>query len=226
MKAKIRLLVVYDSDKFKTAFEKRGFEVYRADTAEQAKIIAESYCPEAILISSGLKGVDCIELMRDIRAWSIAPVLIMTDSNDDRMLISAFENGADDCVCGMRSIAEIIARVQAALRRSVNRTADPRNIKRIGDLKIDYDDRRVFISDIDAGLSNVQYRMVALLAQNAGRVMTYEEMMRQLWGPNVGKDNLILRVNMAYIRKKIEKDSSAPRYITTRKGIGYVMADK
>ena len=143
--------------------------------------------------------------------------------------MEALDAGADDYLTKPFGTSELLARIRAALRHT--RTAASSGSVRdsgvieVGDLVIDYDKRRVFVKGIDARLTQNEYRIVALLGRFAGRVLTYDYLIRELWGPSASGDNQILRVNMANIRRKIEKNPATPEYIFTEVGVGYRMID-
>ena len=169
-------------------------------------------------------------MLKKIREWSAVPVIVVSSRQQEQDKVRALENGADDYVQKPFSTQELLARIRVALRHSRN-SGTNRSIARdsrfeVGGLVIDYAKYRVYVDGNDVELTQNEYRLVALLGQYAGTVLTYADLIRRMWGPNAKQDNQILRVNMANIRRKIEKDPAHPRYIFTETGIGYRMADK
>ncbi len=212
----------------KLRLEEDGYDVIIAFTGKEAKAMAESHCPDLVLFDSDLSDVDSVSFVKVLHSWSQIPVIIIGSSEDESFMPYALDNGADDFIIKPFGISELLSRIKVALRNSHHDGSNADNIRSnklsVGSLLIDYDQYRVFISGEDAHLTQNEFKMVALLGKNAGRVITYEYLMTQLWGPNVQMDNQILRVNMANIRRKIERDTSHPRYIMTVAGVGYRMA--
>lgn len=194
--------------------EINGFDVICANNARDAELMARSHCPDVILLDLGLPDSDGMSVLSDVRSWSHLPVIV----------ISALENGADDYIVKPFVRQELIARINVALRHHGNDADRGCDNVVIGGLTVDFTRHRVLVDGSDAELTQSEFRIVALLAQYAGMVITYDEMMVRLWGPNSTGGNQILRVNMTNIRRKLERDPSHPRYIFTENGVGYRMA--
>lgn len=234
MVIKRKILVAQQSlcvnEVIKHGIESDGYDVIIAYTGKEAKAMAESHCPDLVLLDSALPDVDSVAFVRDLHKWTHIPVIVMSAPDDSGFTADALDNGADDFILKPFSLSELLSRIRVVLRNSVHDGSNSENIRAnklaVGSLLIDYDQYRVLVSGKDAHLTQNEFKMVALLGKNAGRVITYEYLMTQLWGPNVQMDNQILRVNMANIRRKIESDTSHPRYIVTVSGVGYRMAEK
>ena len=232
MAIKRKILMVQQSisvsEAMKLRLENDGYDVIVAYTGKEAKEMAESHCPDLVLLDLSIPDVDIVSFVRELHGWSQAPVIVMSSSEDAEFMTDALDNGADDFILKPFSISELFSRIRVVLRNSIHDGSNSENIRSnkltVGSLLIDYDQYRVFVSGKDAHLTQNEFKMVALLGKNAGRVITYEYLMTQLWGPNVQMDNQILRVNMANIRRKIESDTAHPRYIMTVSGVGYRMA--
>lgn len=231
MALKRKILIVQQSlntsEVIKSRIESDSYDVIIAYTGKEAKAMAESHCPDLVLLDSALPDIDSVAFVRELHRWSMAPVIVMCASDDNGFTADALENGADDFIVKPFGIPELLSRIRVVLRNTIYCRSNSDNIRSnqlvVGSLMIDYDQYRVFVSGRDAHLTHNEFKMVALLAKNAGRVITYEYIMTQLWGPNVQMDNQILRVNMANIRRKIESDTSRPRHIITVSGVGYRM---
>jgi len=229
---KVKILIVEESESLrhwlKTELDNKGYDTITASFGKQAQEIAESHCPDLVLLSEQLTDMDSVALLKKIREWSSVPIIVIGTSYDEDYTVYALDSGADDYITTPLGISELLSRIKLALRHSVNYGSNSVNIHNsrfeVGDLVVDYDKYCVYIGGRDAELTQNEFRLVALLGKNAGRVLTYQYIITQLWGPNAVMDNQILRVNMANIRKKLEEKSSAPRYITTIAGIGYKMA--
>lgn len=204
--------------------EINGFDVICANNARDAELMARSHCPDVILLDLGLPDSDEMSVLSDVRSWSHLPVIVISARADDHAKISALENGADDYIVKPFVRQELIARINVALRHHGNDADRGCDNVVIGGLTVDFTRHRVLVDGSDAELTQSEFRIVALLAQYAGMVITYDEMMVRLWGPNSTGGNQILRVNMTNIRRKLERDPSHPRYIFTENGVGYRMA--
>lgn len=204
--------------------EINGFDVICANNARDAELMARSHCPDVILLDLGLPDSDGMSVLSDVRSWSHLPVIVISARADDHAKISALENGADDYIVKPFVRQELIAWINVALRHHGNDADRGCDNVVIGGLTVDFTRHRVLVDGSDAELTQSEFRIVALLAQYAGMVITYDEMMVRLWGPNSTGGNQILRVNMTNIRRKLERDPSHPRYIFTENGVGYRMA--
>ena len=204
--------------------EINGFDVICANNARDAELMARSHCPDVILLDLGLPDSDGMSVLSDVRSWSHLPVIVISARADDHAKISALENGADDYIVKPFVRQELIARINVALRHHGNDADRGCDNVVIGGLTVDFTRHRVLVDGSDAELTQSEFRIVALLAQYAGMVITYDEMMVRLWGPNSTGGNQILRVNMTTIRRKLERDPAHPRYIFTENGVGYRMA--
>ncbi len=196
-----------------------------AATGQDALIMAASHCPRLILLDLGLPDMDGLEVLDALRSWSFLPVIVISDRDQEASKVEALDRGADDYITKPFSNAELLARVRAALRRPAFGAGQTNmEILRIGGLTMDLKRYAVMVDGQDVHLTPVEYRIVYLLACNAGRVLTHDRMLRALWGPHIS-DPQILRVNMANIRRKIERNPAAPQYILTEVGVGYRMAE-
>lgn len=234
MEFRYKVLVIDDDSSvsfyIKSVLEAQGYDVIVAENGRDSEIFASSHCPDIILLDLRLPDMDGVAVLKKIREWSAVPVIVVSSRQQEQDKVRALENGADDYVQKPFSTQEFLARIRVALRHSRN-SGTNLSIARdsrfeVGGLVIDYAKYRVYVDGNDVELTQNEYRLVALLGQYAGTVLTYADLIRRMWGPNAKQDNQILRVNMANIRRKIEKDPAHPRYIFTETGIGYRMADK
>jgi len=181
-----------------------------------------------VLLSLSLPELDGMEVVSSLRSWSALPVIVVSARGRERDKVMALDQGADDYLTKPFGPAELLARIRTELRHvraaavgEMSRTG----IFRSGELVIDCNRRRVFLKGEDIHLTQSEYRILSLLAMHAGRVLTYDFILKELWGPSAGSSNQILRVNMANIRRKIEENPSEPRYVFTEIGVGYRMVD-
>lgn len=224
------LLVEHDKELcayLSTMLFEHGYEVLPANTGEEAMRMALSHCPEIILLTPELPDMDGMEVLKSVRQWSLRPVIVMSERTEEQAVVEALDEYADDYVTKPIRELELLARMRSAIRHTRTGSGDLQFANEgkivIGRLTIDYNKYRVYVDKTDAGLTQNEFRMVALLARYAGKVLTYEQVIQELWGPNAGTDNQILRVNMTNIRRKIEDDALQPKYLFTENGIGYRM---
>ena len=200
-----------------TVLRANQYEVKRAATGEEALMMASSYCPDLIILDLGLPDIDGQKVLSTVRSWTQTPVIVVSARSHERDKVESLDLGADDYITKPFGTSELLARVRTALRHSQNR-ADINasgGVFRAGKMRIDYDKRRVTVDGADVHLTQTEYNIVALLSRHAGRVLTYV----------TGGSNQILRVNMANIRRKLEKNPAEPEYIFTETGVGYRMLD-
>lgn len=190
-------------------------------------MMIHSYCPDLVLLDLGLPDMEGMDIIRQVREWSDLPIVVVSARENDSDKVAALDLGADDYVTKPFSPSELLARIRTALRHSVRRmgSAAGNNVFEAGGLRIDFDKREVLVDGEVIHLTQMEYKIVSLLCQNAGRVLTYDAMIRHIWGPNAKCDNQILRVNMAHIRRKLEKNPAEPEYIYTEVGVGYRMRE-
>lgn len=228
-----RILVVEDepgiSGFISAALTASGYDVEKAGNGKEALMLIASHCPDAVVLDLGLPDIDGQKIISSVREWSSVPILVVSARAHERDKITAFEQGADDYITKPFSTGELLARMKTALRHAKakenQQNATPKPRYRLRLLTIDYEKHRVFLGSEDVHLTQMEYRIVELLSRNAGRVMTYDAIMRQIWGPAVTQDYQVLRVNMANIRRKLEKNPAEPEYIKTEIGVGYWMAE-
>ncbi|MEG1523810.1 MAG: response regulator [Clostridia bacterium] len=206
-----------------------NYEVIKAVTGSESLMMITSYCPDLVILDLGLPDTDGLNILKSMREWSQIPIIVVSARSHEKDKVSALDLGADDYVTKPFSTGELLARVRTALRHKNQKetilTASLDGIFRCDDLLIDYTKRRVFLKGEEIRLTQIEYRIAALLSQYAGRVLTYDFLLKNVWGPNSSFDNQILRVNMANIRRKIEQNPAAPKYIFTEIGVGYRMAE-
>jgi len=218
-----RILVVDDEPSIQrflhAALDTGEFSLHQADNGHAALAAAAATRPDVILLDLGLPDMDGVEVIRRIREWSQVPIIVLSvrDREDDK--VQALETGADDYLTKPFGVAELIARIRAALRRSLQETAEP--VYRIEELEVDLPRRRVLVSGSVVQLTPTEYDLLRLLVTHAGKVLTHNHILKQIWGVAYMEQPHVLRVNISNLRHKIEKDPSRPRYIITEPGVGY-----
>ena len=233
MKIKDKVLIVEDEQSIcnfiSMILQASGYDTIVVRTGEEALTMISSHCPDLIVLDLGLPDMDGMEVLKSVRKWSNLPVVVVSARNHERDKVEALDYGADDYLVKPFGTSELLARIRTAIRHT--RTALPNGeIAQsgkftTGELTIDYDKHQVLLRGENAKLTVNEYKIVALLGKYAGKVLTYDFIIRELWGPKAKTDNQILRVNMANIRRKIEKNPGQPEYIFTEVGVGYRMRE-
>lgn len=204
---------------------------YRALTATSGReglALLSSHAPDVVLLDLGLPDMDGAEVLRIIRAQTATPVIIVSARGLERDKVAALDLGADDYIVKPFGTAELLARIRTALRHSPKSMgSEPQGLtsKTIGELCIDYQKRLVTLCGETLHLTPNEYKLLALLSINAGKVLTHDALIREVWGL-YENENHALRVNMANLRRKIEENPGSPRYILTEMGVGYRMAEE
>ena len=228
MKIKDKVLVIEDDKNIRSflqaILEANNYEVVLSQTGAEAYSMITSQCPDVILLDLGLPDMDGMRILENVREWSAMPIIVVSARDRERDKVEALDKGADDYITKPFGTAELVARIRAAIRHS--RGAGMTKVTQKitfdeGRLVIDFDKHRVYIDNEDAGLTQNEFKLVSLLGKYSGKVLTYDFMMKEIWGPNMQNDNRILRVNMANIRRKIEKDPAQPQFVFTEIGVGY-----
>jgi two-component system KDP operon response regulator KdpE len=198
-----------------------GFEVIEADGVRRGVIEAGTRRPDLVVLDLGLPDGDGVELIRDLRAWSDMPIVVLSARTTEADKIGALDAGADDYLVKPFSAGELLARVRAQLRRRTRSGADGNTMIEFGDVKIDLLHRTVEKADAPVHLTPIQYRLLAHLAGHPNCVRTHRQLLHAVWGSSHGEDTPYLRVYMGQLRKKVESDPSQPRHLLTEAGIGY-----
>ena len=201
-----------------------SYKVLTASTGKDGLSLIASQCPDMILLDLGLPDIDGIQVIEKIRTFTKTPIIVISARIQEEEKVNALDCGADDYITKPFGTSEMMARICTALRHS-HRTEDSESVYHCGDLTIDFEKRLITCGDEEIHLTQIEYKLVSLLARQAGKVLTYDYLIRQIWGPYSDNNNQILRVNMAHIRRKLEKNPAEPEYIFTEIGVGYRMRE-
>lgn len=226
---KALILIVEDDNAIRnlitTTLETHNYRFITAPTGESAILETSTHAPDVILLDLGLPDIDGIDIIKRIRSWSNVPIIVISARNEDEDKICALDAGADDYLTKPFSVEELLARLRVTLRRiyaskdsSVN---DPIFVN--GDLKIDYLAGSVTMCNKELHLTPIEFKLLCLLSKHVGKVLTLTFITQEIWGNAWDSDIASLRVFMATLRKKIEKDSTNPTYIQTHISVGYRM---
>ena len=217
-----RVLVVDDDPRILRALQMKlrseGYQVDTATTAAEARTAAAAHPPEAVILDVLLPDGRGTDVCRDLREWSTAPILILSAVGDEAEKIAALDAGADDFVTKPFSVDELLARLRAALRRTAPSRAP---VLTIGQIRIDLEKRLVTTAGRPLSLTPTEYKLLRLLAQHEGKLMTHPTILREVWGPAYQEESNYLHVYVSQLRRKIEPDPARPRYLLTIPGVGY-----
>ena len=233
MKIRDKILIIEDdssiSNLIATILDANDYDAMTVRTGGEAVTAISSHCPDVILLDLGLPDMDGSDILKFVREWSACPIIVISARNHERDKVDALDAGADDYIVKPFGTSELLARIRTAIRHTrthlPNGEAAQSGQFRVMGLVIDYDKHQVLVDGENVHLTQNEYKIVSLLGKYAGKVLTYDFIIRQLWGPNAQTDNQILRVHMANIRRKIEQNPAQPQYICTEIGVGYRMAD-
>jgi two-component system KDP operon response regulator KdpE len=220
------ILVVEDEQPIRrflrAGLEGEGYRFAEAVTGQEAIAQAATRAPDLVLLDLGLPDIDGFEVVRRIREWSRMPIVVLSAREQEGDKIRALDAGADDYVTKPFSMGELLARMRVALRHRDEAAAQgEENTATFGELEIDFARRRVTVAGREVRLTPIEYRLLCTLARHAGRVLTHEHLLREVWGPGYTSRHHYLRVYMAQLRNKLEQTPARPRYLITEPGVGY-----
>ena len=205
----------------RTALEAEGWAVAEAETLKQGLIDAGTRKPDIVILDLGLPDGDGIEFIRDFRCWSSVPVIVLSARSGELDKIEALDAGADDYLTKPFGVGELLARLRVARRRRAGAAAEDAAPFRFGDVEVDVAKRTVTKRDAQLHLTPIEFRLLALMIQNAGRVLTHRQILREVWGPAYVEHEHYVRVHMGHLRQKLEDDPAQPKHLVTETAVGY-----
>ena len=217
------VLVVEDEKQIrrflKTALESEGYRVFEAENCAQGLIEAGTRKPDMVILDLGLPDRDGIEFIRDLRNWTGVPILILSARSDESNKVAALDAGADDYLTKPFGMAELLARLRVLLRRNAPGEIAPEIS--FGSVRVDFSRRLVWRDGVTVRLTALEYRLLAVLLANRGKVLTQRQLLREVWGPSYVESGHYLRIYIGRLRQKLEEDPTRPRYLLTETGVGY-----
>jgi two-component system KDP operon response regulator KdpE len=207
----------------RAALASHGYRLVEAGSVREAEQLATSHNPDVYLLDLGLPDGDGIDLARRLREWTRAPIIVLSARGREEDKVNALDAGADDYLTKPFGVNELLARLRVAQRHAQPTSAEP--VLEAGPLRVDLARREVTVDGREVRLTPTEYRLLALLARHAGKVLTHRQILREVWGPNVTEFHYV-RVHMAELRKKIEADPARPRLLVTEPGVGYRLRDR
>jgi two-component system KDP operon response regulator KdpE len=225
MPQKTKILVVDDEPKIRmfirANLQARGYDVYLAQDGSEALEIAARVLPDVIVLDVAMPGMDGIEVCRKLREWTDTPIIILSVKEDEKIKVRALDEGADDYITKPFSLEELLARVRVALRHTAGVPVAARIVFTAGDLEVDMTKRLVYLRRELVKLTRTEYELLVYLVNNIGKVLSHNEILQNVWGPEYGGESEYVRVFIGQLRRKIEDDPSNPQFIVTVPRIGY-----
>ena len=199
-----------------------GYVMIEASTAEEGLSQAVTRQPDLVILDLGLPDLDGLVVTQRLREWSRVPILVLSARGQETDKIAALDAGADDYLTKPFGVGELLARMRVALRHAAGLAQDSADSTfSVGDLRVDLSRRQVFVHEEEVHLTPIEYRLLMVLVRYAGRVVTHNQLLKEVWGPAYQGENHYLRVYMGQLRQKLEVDPARPRYLLTEPGVGY-----
>jgi two-component system KDP operon response regulator KdpE len=210
------------------ALSAQNYKYIETDKGNEAIALSMSNNPDLIILDLGLPDIDGVEVISKIREWSKIPIIIVSARGNERQKVEALDKGADDYLTKPFGIGELLARIRVSLRHSNMNSSHEKKIKqfRVKDLFIDFEKRKVVVDGENIHLTPTEFKIMELLCRYSGKVLTHNFIINEIWGSVVGNETQSLRVFMANLRRKLEKDPTRPEYIYTEVGVGYRLVDQ
>jgi two-component system KDP operon response regulator KdpE len=191
----------------------------------QGLIDAGTRKPDVVILDLGLPDGDGVDFIRDVRAWSQMPIVVLSARVDETDKIEALDAGADDYLTKPFGVGELLARVRAAMRRGARGVGGASAVFRFGDVQVDFASRSIRKADKTVHLTPIEFRLLGFMIQNAGRVLTHRQILREVWGPSYVEHEHYVRVHMGHLRQKLEDDPAQPRHLITETAVGYRLVE-
>jgi len=225
MEIKPTILIIDDESQIRKilriTLEAKSYKVIEAENGQEGIVMAASYKPQTIILDLGLPDNDGITVLKEIRTWSAAPIIILSVRNSEEDIITALEEGADDYLTKPFNTGELLARIKANLRRTEK--VEESSVFINGALKVDLVKHLVLKNETEVKLTLTEYQLLTLFIKNMGKVLTHNFILKEIWGSAYSEQTQYLRVFIGQLRKKIETDPAAPEFIKTESGVGYRM---
>jgi two-component system KDP operon response regulator KdpE len=220
----ISVLIVEDEKEIRrflrTALEAESLRVHEAETLQRGLLEAATRKPDLVILDLGLPDGDGIDFIRDFRQWSQTPIVVLSARSDEQVKIDALDAGADDYLSKPFGIGELQARLRVVLRRHAS-LAQPDPVYHFSTITVDLATRRITRDGAEIHLTPIEFRLLATLLNNHGKVLTQRQLLNQVWGPNAVEHSHYLRIYMGHLRQKLENDPARPSHLLTETGIGY-----
>ncbi len=208
----------------RTSLTSEGYQLFEAESGKQGLIEAATRKPDLIILDLGLPDMDGVAVVKELRSWTSVPIIILSARSQESDKISALDAGADDYLVKPFGIGELLARIRVALRHVPTSAGAEEGIFSVDELLVDMIHRKITISGVEVHLTPIEYRLLCVLIKHAGKVLTHQLLLKEVWGPNHVERAHYLRIYMGTLRHKLEKDPARPRFLLTEVGVGYRLA--
>jgi two-component system KDP operon response regulator KdpE len=202
----------------------QGYRLFEVGTGADALVEVAQRQPDVVILDLGLPDIDGVEVIRRLREWSAVPIIVLSARGQERDKVAALDAGADDYVSKPFNAGELLARVRVALRHAAGAAHEESAAFTLGELQVDLLRRHVIVGGVEARLTPIEYKLLATLVKHAGKVVTHQQLLREVWGPSHDDQSHYVRVYMAHLRHKLEAEPARPRYLLTEPGVGYRLA--
>jgi two-component system KDP operon response regulator KdpE len=222
----VTILVIEDEPQIRrflrATLTSHGYKMVEAATAQEGLVQATSRLPDLVILDLGLPDMDGVEVARRLREWSTAPIVVLSVRDRENDKIAALDAGADDYLTKPFGVGELLARIRVALRHSAQISPEPGDpVFKTGDLQVDLARRQVLLNGAEIHLTPIEYKLLMVLIRHAEKVVTHQQLLKEVWGPACTTETHYLRVYMGQLRRKLEADPARPRYLITEPGVGY-----
>ena len=206
----------------RTALAAHGYRLIESSTGEDGLQQAATRLPDLVIVDLGLPDLDGVDVIRRLREWSATPIIVLSARGQERDKVTALDGGADDYVSKPFAAGELLARVRVALRHTAGASHEGEEAAfKVGELQVDLLRRHVLVNGAEVRLTPIEYKLLATLVRHAGKVVTHQQLLREVWGPTHDDQAHYVRVYMAHLRHKLEAEAARPRYLLTEPGVGY-----
>ncbi len=220
-----RIVIIEDEQQIRrflrAALEASGFDVYEAENGQRGLIETATRKPDILILDLGLPDMDGIDIIRDVRAWSQVPIIVLSARTNEQQKVQALDVGADDYLSKPFGTAELLARIRAHLRRQEGQRNNNTDEFTFGDVVINFSQRSVSRNGERLHLTPIEYRLLLQLIKNPGKVITHRQLLKEVWGPHSVEQAHYLRTYMVHLRQKLEQEPANPKFLLTETGIGY-----
>jgi two-component system, OmpR family, KDP operon response regulator KdpE len=201
-----------------------GYRLFEVATGTDALVEVAQRQPDVVILDLGLPDMDGLEVIRRLREWSAVPIIVLSARGQERDKVGALDAGADDYVSKPFSAGELLARVRVALRHAAGAAHEDSAAFEVGELRVDLLRRHVSVAGDEVKLTPIEYKLLTTLVRHVGKVVTHQQLLRDVWGPSHEDQSHYVRVYMAHLRHKLETEPARPRYLLTEPGVGYRLA--
>jgi len=203
----------------------QGYRLFEASSGSDGLIEVASRQPDVVIVDLGLPDMDGLDVIRRLREWTAVPVIVLSARGQERDKVTALDAGADDYVSKPFGAGELLARIRVALRHTAGASHEGEEAAfKVGDLEVDQLRRHVTMRGAEVKLTPIEYKLLTTLVRHAGKVVTHQQLLREVWGPSHDDQSHYVRVYMAHLRHKLEAEPARPRYLLTEPGVGYRLA--